>query len=280
MAKKKSILESKGFKNFMKYLYGIGAAVVIAGALFKIMHWPGAAAMLIAGMGTEVIVFLVSAFEPLHEELDWSKVYPELAEETDTYTFDDEDQEGLTGEDALALAEEGMKQIELTPDLFESLSGSLNGLKDNVSSLANIENATVATNEYADSVRTATGKVSQLGDGYTAAAEVMNSLASTIGGTSDNAAAYHEQVTNATKNLSSLNAVYEINLNDAQSHIASINKFYGALTDAMNDAISAAEGTKQYQQEVADLTSNLRSLNGIYGNMLAAMAGTAGGNNS
>lgn len=72
-------VESKTYKNVMKYVYGWGAAVVLMGALFKIQHWPGAGPMLIAGMGTEVLIFFLSAFEPLHEEPDWTLVYPELA---------------------------------------------------------------------------------------------------------------------------------------------------------------------------------------------------------
>lgn len=72
-------VESKTYKTVMKYVYGWGASVVLLGALFKIMHFPGAGPMLIAGMGTEVLIFFLSAFEPLHEEPDWTLVYPELA---------------------------------------------------------------------------------------------------------------------------------------------------------------------------------------------------------
>lgn len=72
------IVTSKKWKNFMKYLYGWGASVVILGALFKILHLPGAGLMLMFGMGTETVIFFFSAFEPIHEELDWTLVYPEL----------------------------------------------------------------------------------------------------------------------------------------------------------------------------------------------------------
>ena len=78
-------VESKAYKNVMKFVYGWGASVVLMGALFKIMHWPGAGPMLIAGMGTEVLIFFLSAFEPLHEEVDWTLVYPELAGMTDDF---------------------------------------------------------------------------------------------------------------------------------------------------------------------------------------------------
>ena len=70
---------SKKWKNFMAKLYGIGAAVVIVGALFKIQHWPMASFFLILGLSTEAIIFFFSAFEPPHEDPDWSLVYPELA---------------------------------------------------------------------------------------------------------------------------------------------------------------------------------------------------------
>ena len=70
-----------GFKKIIAMAYGLGAAVVILGALFKIMHWPGADEMLIAGMGTEVLIFLISAFEPTYEEYQWERVYPHLMDE-------------------------------------------------------------------------------------------------------------------------------------------------------------------------------------------------------
>jgi gliding motility-associated protein GldL len=63
-----SFFASKKWKGFMAKLYGFGAAVVIVGALFKIQHWPGAGLMLIVGLGTEAVIFIFSAFEPIHEE--------------------------------------------------------------------------------------------------------------------------------------------------------------------------------------------------------------------
>ena len=81
-------MQSKTGKVFMSYLYGWGAAVVILGALFKIQHYPGASLMLIIGLTTEALIFFFSVFEPMHEELDWSLVYPELAHMED---MEDED---------------------------------------------------------------------------------------------------------------------------------------------------------------------------------------------
>ena len=74
-----SFFESKTWKNIMKYVYGLGAAVVIMGALFKIMHWPGASLMLIIGLSTEAVIFIMSVMEPVHLDADWSRVFPELS---------------------------------------------------------------------------------------------------------------------------------------------------------------------------------------------------------
>ena len=78
---------SKGWKNLMAKMYGIGAAIVIIGAMFKINHYPGASEMLVVGLSTEAIIFFFSAFEPPHEDPDWSLVYPELAIPADGANF-------------------------------------------------------------------------------------------------------------------------------------------------------------------------------------------------
>lgn len=271
---KKSFMESRGFKIFLKYLYGLGAAVVIAGALFKIMHWPYANQMLIAGMGTEVLVFFVSAFEPLHEELDWTRVYPELGEETkEDFLPIEEGDEGLSAEEAMQLANKGLKDIELTPDLFSSLTGSIEGLKSNVDKLGDIQDASLATNEYAQSVRSATGQMNHLNEGYSNTVDAMNNLSTSVGGAAEQAHAYHEEVQRVTKNLSSLNAVYEMELQDAQQHISTINKFYESLGGAMSNMVEASKDAETYRSEVATLTKNLKDLNAIYGGMLSAMSG-------
>ena len=82
------ITQGKKFKNFMAKLYGIGAAIVIVGALFKIQHWPASGFFLVLGLGTEAVIFIFSAFEPPHEDVDWTLVYPELA------GMEDEDSHG------------------------------------------------------------------------------------------------------------------------------------------------------------------------------------------
>ena len=89
-----SFFEGKTWKNIMKYTYGLGAAVVIMGALFKIMHWPGASLMLIVGLSTEAVIFIMSVMEPVHLDADWYRVFPELAD-TEGQGTEDIEQVGL-----------------------------------------------------------------------------------------------------------------------------------------------------------------------------------------
>jgi gliding motility-associated protein GldL len=91
-------VQSEKYKLIMGYVYGWGAAVVLAGALFKIQHWPGASIMLTAGMGTEIVIFFLSAFDPPHKEVEWHKVWPVLAHDHDDAEDEHMDDEETTSE--------------------------------------------------------------------------------------------------------------------------------------------------------------------------------------
>mgnify|MGYP003378043046 FL=1 len=130
---------SKKWKNFMAKLYGIGAAVVIIGALFKIQHWPMASFFLIIGLSTEAVIFFFSAFEPPHEDPDWSLVYPELAtgETAEGDDFKKEDQRSIT--EQLDGMLEGAK---IEPELIASLGEGMRSLSDQALSLIHISEPT------------------------------------------------------------------------------------------------------------------------------------------
>jgi gliding motility-associated protein GldL len=116
----------------------------------------------------------------------------------------------------------------------------------------------------------------ELNESYANTANAMGTLASSVGGAAQNAQAYHEQVEKATKNLSSLNAVYEMELQDAQAHIKSLNKFYEDIGGAMENMTEASKGAEEYRNSMAELTGKLKNLNRIYGGMLTAMGGQQG----
>ena len=135
MARKKTGLQSHTGKVVMNFIYGAAAAVVIVGALFKILHWTGANEMLIIGMFTEAFVFLVSAFDAPEEGYEWERVYPALADES--Y----EPGENLIDTD-------WTKDVsKIDGSVFGDLSDTLLGLNDNVSKLSSVTDAAGATND-------------------------------------------------------------------------------------------------------------------------------------
>ncbi|MCS6895409.1 MAG: gliding motility protein GldL, partial [Bacteroidia bacterium] len=180
-----ALLHSKGYKIAMKYLYAWGASVVIIGALFKILHLPGANEMLIVGLGTEAAVFFVSGLEPLPEEehhWDWSKVFPQLKEDSEEAI---EAPLGVGGAGGLmpglAPGIKSLQESSLTPDLLEQLASSIEGLRVSVTNLSDITDATVATNEFAEKVRAASANVEALAQSYAVTADAMSKIATSFG---------------------------------------------------------------------------------------------------
>lgn len=191
----------------MAKMYGLGAAIVIVGALFKIQHWPGADIMLIVGLGTEALIFAVSAFEPPHQEPDWTLVYPELAGMEPTEKPSAKKDQGSISQQLDQMLEEA----KVSPELISSLGTGLQSLSENVSSMANLSNASVATSEYTDNVQKASKSLEEVNSSFHKAGDAMNTLASVSQGTKE----YQEQVEHIsaemnrlTQNLSSLNTVY------------------------------------------------------------------------
>lgn len=255
----------KKWKSFMAKLYGFGAAIVIIGAMFKIMHWPGAGPMLVIGLSTEAVIFFFSAFEPPHEEVDWSLVYPELAgmhgEEGDTHEKI-EDKGSITEQ-----LDNMLEEAKIGPELIESLGQGMRSLSDQAGKLNNITDASVATNEYVTSVKSAAQNVSSLSGAYSKAAESLMGLAVT----NDDSASLGEQIVKVSKNLSALNASYELQLQGSNDHLKATSKFYEGLNDLMKNLNDSVDDTRRYKDQIAQLSSNLESLNTIYGNMLTAM---------
>jgi gliding motility-associated protein GldL len=258
----------KKWKSFMAKLYGFGAAIVIVGAMFKIMHWPGAGPMLVVGLSTEAVIFFFSAFEPPHEEVDWSLVYPELAGmhgeegEKEHDKIEEEDKGTITEQ-----LDNMLEEAKIGPELIASLGEGMRSLSDQASKLTNIADASVATNEYVSSVKSAAKNVDSLSDSYSKAAESLMGLAVT----NDDSASLGEQIVKVSKNLSALNASYELQLQGSNEHLKATSKFYEGLSDLMKNLNDSVDDTKRYKEQIGQLSSNLESLNTIYGNMLTAM---------
>jgi gliding motility-associated protein GldL len=297
------IIGSKGWKNFMAKLYGLGAAVVIVGAMFKIQHWPGAGAMLVCGLSVEAIIFFFSAFEPPHEEVDWSLVYPELAgmhgEEDHTLTQNLIEEEEKTGSLTEQL-DNMLEESKLEPELIASLGNNLKHLGDQAAKLTDISDASAASNEFANTMKNAassvgslTGsydkakdKIEELADSYDNAKDTIQSSTTKLSQSYSKATDAIEALANANedsqnsftgelqkvaKNLTALNASYELQLQSSNSHIKATSHFQDGLEDLLKNLNDSVDDTKKYKEQIAQLSTNLEALNTVYGNMLNAM---------
>jgi gliding motility-associated protein GldL len=257
--------------KFIPFVYGLGAAVVIIGAMGKIMHYDWAGIALPLGLGTEAVIFLIYAFQAFLRpsvEYQWEKVYPELSENFDgpaPVRAAAVSNVGLTSKIDDALASSGMNS-----DVLEKLKGSFSKLTDTVSKLGDISDASVATSEYAANVKSASTKIGELNSAYGVAVNAINSLS----GVTKDAQEYREQFNKITQNMGALNAVYELELQDTNKHLKAMNAFYGNLSSAMSDMTEASKETQHFKQELSKLTNNLNSLNSVYGSMLSAMKGS------
>ncbi len=201
-------------KKTMNFTYGMGAAVVIVGALFKIEHLPGASILLKVGLITEAFIFALSAFEPVDHELDWSLVYPELAggqAKDKAKKEDPKDAQGLLSQKLDAM----LKEAKIDGELMSSLGNSIKNFEGAAKSISPTVDAMAGQKKYA------------------------------------------EEMGKAASQMEALNGLYQAQLQSAERN-AQINN-------------EVAENNLKLKDQMQSLTSNLSTLNNVYGGMLSAM---------
>jgi gliding motility-associated protein GldL len=271
-----------GFKKIMSISYGLGAAVVILGALFKILHLPGANAMLIAGMGTEVLIFVVSAFDPVYEEYQWERVYPELFDESEIAVSKGRSEGGSIGggsvgmiggggysaDKSVALAlDNALSKANIETGMIERLGENLGKLSANIESMNGVADVAASTADYSNAAKNAAVSLNTLKSTFEESAEAAKGLALATNGTQE----YQVQIQQITKNLQQLNSIYQIELQDANNHLKNLNKFVGNLSEAMANLESTKNDAQMLKDNMGNLSKSLGSLNSIYGGMLTAM---------
>ena len=256
--------------RFIPFVYSAGAAVVIVGAMGKIMHYDWASWMLPVGLGVEAIIFLIYAAQSLLRpvtEYQWEKVYPELAEDFRGETRSRSQQSGLG---LTAKMDDMLANANITPDIFDNLKSSFKNLSESVSSLGEISNAGVATSEFSGKVREASSKIEEMNNSL---GGVVTSMASLSDAARDSQE-YRTQFHKISQNMNALNAVYEIEIQDTNRHLKAMNSFYGNFANVLSDMSDVSRDSQQFKDELNKLTANLASLNNVYGSMLSAMKGS------
>lgn len=290
-----TLVRSKGYKNFMSKLYGLGAAVVIAGALFKILHLPGANIMLMLGMGAEVIIFAFSAFEPLHVEYNWALVYPELAVGLDEEQPKKDKKKLGTGTPTQQL-DKMLEEAKIGPELIESLATGMKNLSNTAHQLSGTADASFATDAYvgnltkaAESVRnlsleyektaSALSKDSNIASDYqhnlqkatTAVSNLTSIYEETTRSLRVDSTGHSEQLAKLNQNLTSINTLYEMQLQNSQSLLNNSKHIEDNIKSYTENLTASLENTIKYKEEIDKLTKNVAMLSNVYGNMLSAM---------
>jgi len=277
------LVHTSRWKAFMSKLYGWGASVVIIGALFKIQHYPMAGLFLSIGLCTEAVIFFFSAFEPLKEEPDWKLVYPQLDPSYSGEAIGFSDTFGGViggggGGAGLSQFDKMLSDAGITPEVFDRLSAGLKKLTETTNNFNAMGDLAVTTNEYASTIRKANESLNNLSESVkqtarsmTDASTVYQSIGESSKGIDLGGKSYQERLEMLNKNLSALNAAYELQLRGANDHVKNSDVIYKGVEALMKDLSGSADDTKKYREQVLKLNENLASLNNVYGNMLAAM---------
>ncbi|MGC6431693.1 MAG: gliding motility protein GldL [Jejuia sp.] len=199
--------QSKASKRFMNMAYGLGASIVIIGALFKITHFEigflTGNVMLTIGLVTEAIIFALSAFEPVDDDLDWSLVYPELA----GGAASEKEQQNPKGVLSQKL-DELLKEAKIDGELMASLGESIKNFEGAAKGISPTVDSIQATQKYGEELSLAAAQMESLNSLYKVQLESINKQASINEESVENAAKVKEQMESLASHLSSLNGVY------------------------------------------------------------------------
>lgn len=201
--------QSRASKKFMNLAYGLGASIVIVGALFKIIHFEigplTGNVMLTLGLVTEAIIFAISAFEPVDGDLDWSLVYPELAGgESTSSKKEAKNAQGLLSKKL----DELLKDAKIDSELMSSLGDSIKNFEGAAKNMSPTVDSIQATKKYGEELSLAAAQMESLNSLYKVQLESINRQAVINEESVENASKLKEQMQSLASNLSSLNGVY------------------------------------------------------------------------
>lgn len=274
-------LESPLFRRFMAVAYGLGASLVILGALFKINHYQGATEMLLIGMITEAIIFALSALQKPHVEPDWSKVHPEFIEDYHGIAPDESMLRKApvrSGSNQMTQLDVMLKDVNLDDSVIHKLGTGLTKLSESASKLNDLTNASIATQDFVSNMKTASQSVSSLSKTYTDASLAMNKelvatneLTTRVQEMSNAASGLRSAYGDAAKTFKDdIRASEELSqtIKSASESAAKLSESYfhsaERIAKTIEDLRSSAGNTESFNQQLSKLSGNLESLNKLY----------------
>lgn len=242
--------------KYVDVAVSFGATLVIWGALRKIVHASDATLWLWVGLTTEAVIFALYGVLYLIYPIEHS------AGHSEEIAFD-------SNKGVLKSMDKALLEANITPDQLNRLGDNFKKLNTTITNMNDITDVVAATGDYTAKTREVTTALSQVKDAYIGAANSVGAFNSA----SEGAKLFHDQIQVLTKNLSSLNTIYELELQESNNHLKTLNQFYGKLAETSNLMLGTADDAKKVSEQVAGLANNLGRLNNIYGNMLSAMQG-------
>lgn len=277
-------------QRFFNFAYSIGAAVVIWGALFKILHLPGGNTLLCVGMGTEVLMFILTAFDRPESQYHWEDVFPVLKTKDPDDRPDFGSGNGIViagnaeggsavGQAQAAAQAVGLPQsVSLTPDDAQSLSESIARMASASEQLSKMAELTDAPQQYLSQMASISEQMQKLSTTTEALNNVSDSLLKSyesivgngeeIGGKSTG---YVDQMEALNRNISGLNTIYEIQLKSISSQIDSIDRVNRGLKDIRDMYEKSAAQSATYCDETEKMARYMKQLNSVYEKMIKAM---------
>jgi gliding motility-associated protein GldL len=237
----------------------LAAAVVIYGALQKILHTPEADMLLKIGLITEAIIFAVygllyAIFPAVKEEYEGAGAMKAAVS---------------TGNPALQSMDKMLQDADITPTNLKKLGEGFQKLGTTVSGISEVGDIVKSTSDFSKKTQEATTALSSMSSAFTSSAATMASFSNA----SESAKGFHDQVQVLTKNLGSLNTIYELELKESNNHLKALNGFYGKMAEASSAMMGSVEDAQKAKEQIGALATNLGKLNQVYGNMLGAMQG-------
>lgn len=292
-------LSGESGKRFFNFAYSIGAAIVIWGALFKILHLPGGNLMLSVGMGVEVVMFILTAFDRPTKEYHWEEVFPVLASNNpeDRPSFNGGGgviinggngvaggnitvtggNGEISGSDARRIA--GIPtNIDVSEEDTRNLSESIQKLSAAAEQISRMAELTDATQKYLDQMAAISEQMTQFRQATQSLTEVSDvllhsyrSITDNSDGISNNTQGYVDQMEALNRNISGLNTIYEIQLKSISSQLDNIDRVNAGLRNIREMYEGSMQDSSRYCSEVEKMTQYMAQLNSVYRNMLTAM---------
>ena len=253
-----SVKIPSNISKWMDVGVSLAAAVVIYGALQKILHTPSADLLLKIGLITEAVIFalyglMYAIFPPVKEEYEGQGAMKASA----------------AGNPALANMDKMLQDADITPTNLKKLGEGFQKLGTTVAGISEVGDVVKSTSDFSKKTQEATTALGSMSSAFQSSAATMASFSNA----SESAKGFHEQVQVLTKNLGSLNTIYELELKESNNHLKALNGFYGKMAEASSAMMSSVDDAQKAKEQIGLLATNLGKLNSVYGNMLGAMQG-------